>query len=98
MILTNKQIRLCECSGWSAPSLVTNPQRQVFSHRGPHKVVLEPEQWDSEKGPRIMLCSEKGISVLATNLIIVHQKNPYSDMNSDINMFDEYSLMKVVHR
>ena len=35
-----------------------------------------------------MPCSKKGISVLATILIMVHWTNPYSDMNS---------LMKIVH-
>ena len=41
MILSKKQItkaliRLRGCAGWSAPVLFANPQRQVFSCRGPY--------------------------------------------------------------
>ena len=43
MILSNKGIikaliRLRGCAGWSAPLLFANPQRQVFSQRGPYKM------------------------------------------------------------
>ena len=43
MILSNQRItkaliRLCGCAGWSAPLLITNHQRQVFSRRGPNHV------------------------------------------------------------
>ena len=37
------------------------------------RIQIQLEQSDSGKGPSIMPCSEKGISVLATNLIIVHR-------------------------
>ena len=41
MILSNQRttkalIRLCECTGWSAPLLFANRLRQVFSRRGPN--------------------------------------------------------------
>ena len=41
MILFSKQITKalisqCGCAGWSAPLLFANPQRQVFSRRGPN--------------------------------------------------------------
>ena len=32
-------IRLRGCAGWSAPVLFANPQRQVFSRRGPFHIV-----------------------------------------------------------
>ena len=45
MVLSKKQItkaliRLRGWAGWSAPVLFANPQRQVFSHRGPIKAIL----------------------------------------------------------
>ena len=33
--ITTALIRLRECTGWSAPLLIANPHRQVFSHQGP---------------------------------------------------------------
>ena len=33
-------IRLCGCSGWSAPVLFANPRRQVFSRQGPYHMAL----------------------------------------------------------
>ena len=43
IILSNKRITkapisLCRCASWSAPLLFANPQRQVFSHRGPYAI------------------------------------------------------------
>ena len=48
-------IRLCGCTGWSAPLLFANPRRQVFLRRGPFiaylccnlvlKIVLTPLQY-----------------------------------------------------
>ena len=40
MVLSKKQItkaliRLCECAGWPAPVLFSDPRTQVFSRRGP---------------------------------------------------------------
>ena len=45
MVLSKKRvtkalIRLRGCAGWSAPVLFANPQRQVFSRRGPYQTVL----------------------------------------------------------
>ena len=45
MKLSKKQItkvltRLHSCAGWSAPILIANLGRQVFSCRGPNSVVL----------------------------------------------------------
>ena len=37
---------------------------------------MELEQSDSDKGPRIILCSEKRISISVTILIIVHRTKP----------------------
>ena len=40
MILSNKAlIRLHRCTGWSAPLLFTNPQRQIFLRQGPYLVI-----------------------------------------------------------
>ena len=44
MVLYNTQItkaliRLRGCAGWSAPVLFANPQRQVFSRRGPIRMM-----------------------------------------------------------
>ena len=33
--ITKALIRLRGCAGWSAPLLIANPRRQVFSRRGP---------------------------------------------------------------
>ena len=33
--ITKVLIRLRKCAGWSAPVLFANPQREVFSRRGP---------------------------------------------------------------
>ena len=46
MILFDKQITkglisLCRCAGWSAPVLLLNPRRQVFSHQGQNYIVPE---------------------------------------------------------
>ena len=44
MVLSKKRItkvliRLCKCTGWSAPVLFANRRRQVFSRRGPNNFV-----------------------------------------------------------
>ena len=46
MILSNKpitkaRIRLRGCAGWSAPLLFATSRRQIFSHRGPNKVIKQ---------------------------------------------------------
>ena len=46
MLLSKKQttkalIRLRRCAGWSAPVLIANLRRQVFSRRGPHSTCSE---------------------------------------------------------
>ena len=62
MILSEKRItkaliRLCGCAGWSATVLFANPRRQVFSHRGPYKVLQCQYQ------PRI---------IIPTNFVYIH--------------------------
>ena len=37
--ITKALIRLRRCAGWSASVLFENPQRQVFSRRGPNIIV-----------------------------------------------------------
>ena len=49
MILSKKRItkaliRLRGCAGWSAPLLIANRQRQVFSRRGPYCTNLKVYQ------------------------------------------------------
>ena len=38
--ITKALIRLRGCAGWSAHLLFANPRRQVFSRRGPNKMIV----------------------------------------------------------
>ena len=38
--ITKALIRLQVCAGWSAPLLVANPRRKVFSRQGPNKMLV----------------------------------------------------------
>ena len=37
--ITKALISLCGCAGWSAPVLFANSRRQVFSRRGPYRIL-----------------------------------------------------------
>ena len=47
-LITKALIRLRGCAGWSAPVLLANPRRQVFSRCGPYKWLNSTKFWLSK--------------------------------------------------
>ena len=69
MVLSKTQIakaliRLRGCAGWSAPVLLANPRRQVFSGRGPYSVACK------------ITCALLQCSPVSSELTLLHSEWP----------------------
>ena len=90
--ITKALIRLRVCAGWSAPVLVANPRRQVFSRRGPFVKV------DAQYSNNLRYWNHCGYLWLPSlhaffrnisGITLVSKRlNPYLDVLSGFN--DEY--------